>query len=128
MQRDPRQEIERLIEAMRGLSEQELLDQVYRRLVLICVVLLSPMDRGTGEMTVKLLLTGRPGCGKTTVIRRVVELLKDRRLAGFLHAGDRRIGLCREIRGKTAGNQDTVDRTAMNPPQPSSGVGLVHRG
>ncbi len=31
---DPRQEIERLIDAMRGLSERELLDQVYRRLVL----------------------------------------------------------------------------------------------
>jgi len=30
-----------------------------------------------------LLLTGPPGCGKTTVIRRVVELLKDWRLAGF---------------------------------------------
>jgi Cdc6-like AAA superfamily ATPase len=30
-----------------------------------------------------LLLTGPPGCGKTTVIRRVVEQMKDRRLAGF---------------------------------------------
>jgi nucleoside-triphosphatase len=30
-----------------------------------------------------LLLTGPPGCGKTTVIRRVVEILKGRRLAGF---------------------------------------------
>jgi nucleoside-triphosphatase len=31
----------------------------------------------------KLLLTGPPGCGKTTVIGRVVERMKDRRLAGF---------------------------------------------
>ena len=34
MAHDPRAEIERLIEQMRGLSEQELMDQVYRRLVL----------------------------------------------------------------------------------------------
>jgi DNA-directed RNA polymerase subunit RPC12/RpoP len=33
MKHDPRAEIERLIEQMRDLSEQELLDQVYRRLV-----------------------------------------------------------------------------------------------
>jgi hypothetical protein len=31
---DPRMEIERLIRQMRGLSERELLEQVYRRLVL----------------------------------------------------------------------------------------------
>jgi len=31
---DPRADIERLIEQMRDLSEQELMDQVYRRLVL----------------------------------------------------------------------------------------------
>lgn len=31
---DPRAEIERLIEQMRGVSEQELVDQVYRRLIL----------------------------------------------------------------------------------------------
>jgi len=34
LQRDPRAEIERLIDAMRDLSEQELLNQVYRRLIL----------------------------------------------------------------------------------------------
>jgi hypothetical protein len=33
LQHDPRPEIERLIEQMRASSEQELLDQVYRRLV-----------------------------------------------------------------------------------------------
>ena len=33
MQHDPRAEIERLIEQMRNVSKQELLDQVYRRLV-----------------------------------------------------------------------------------------------
>jgi nucleoside-triphosphatase len=31
-----------------------------------------------------LLLTGAPGCGKTTVLERVVEELSDLRLAGFL--------------------------------------------
>lgn len=30
-----------------------------------------------------VLLTGPPGCGKTTVIRRVIERLADLRLAGF---------------------------------------------
>ena len=33
LEHDPRAEIERLIEQMRELSERELLDQVYRRLV-----------------------------------------------------------------------------------------------
>jgi hypothetical protein len=38
MKLDPRAEIERLIEQMRESSEQELLDQVYRRLVLyLCI-------------------------------------------------------------------------------------------
>jgi nucleoside-triphosphatase len=32
----------------------------------------------------KLLLTGAPGCGKTTVLDRVVEQVGDLRLAGFL--------------------------------------------
>ncbi len=31
-----------------------------------------------------LLLTGSPGCGKTTVLKRVAEHLGDLRLAGFL--------------------------------------------
>ena len=31
-----------------------------------------------------LLLTGPPGCGKTTVLNRVAEHLRDHRLAGFL--------------------------------------------
>ena len=43
-----------------------------------------------------LLLTGRPGCGKTTVIQRVIERLGDRRLAGFytreLRRDGRRVG------------------------------------
>jgi nucleoside-triphosphatase len=34
--------------------------------------------------TKNLLLTGAPGCGKTTVLRRVAERLGDLRLAGFL--------------------------------------------
>ncbi len=43
-----------------------------------------------------ILLTGPPGCGKTTVVRRVIERLGSRRLAGFYsqelrHRG-RRVG------------------------------------
>jgi nucleoside-triphosphatase len=34
-------------------------------------------------MVQRILLTGPPGCGKTTVVRRVIERLRDRRLAGF---------------------------------------------
>ena len=44
-----------------------------------------------------ILLTGLPGCGKTTLVRSVVERLGDLRLAGFftqelLGADDRRVG------------------------------------
>jgi len=35
------------------------------------------------ENPLRLLLTGPPGCGKTTVMLRLAELLPDRRLAGF---------------------------------------------
>jgi nucleoside-triphosphatase len=43
-----------------------------------------------------LLLTGLPGCGKTTAVRRLVERLADLRLAGFLthelREGGNRVG------------------------------------
>jgi nucleoside-triphosphatase len=39
-----------------------------------------------------LLLTGLPGCGKTTVVRRVIERLGGRRLAGFYTQEIRREG------------------------------------
>ena len=40
----------------------------------------------------RLLLTGRPGIGKTTVVRRLAELLGDWRLAGFYTEEIRREG------------------------------------
>jgi nucleoside-triphosphatase len=36
-----------------------------------------------GQASKNLLVTGPPGCGKTTVIRRLIERLGDLRLAGF---------------------------------------------
>jgi hypothetical protein len=50
LQHDPRAEIERLIEQMRESSERELLDQVYRRLV---VYLCGPCYRQWIEEPVK---------------------------------------------------------------------------
>ncbi len=48
------------------------------------------------EVLGKLLLTGPPGCGKTTVIERLIDLVADLRLAGFytseLREGGRRVG------------------------------------
>jgi nucleoside-triphosphatase len=43
--------------------------------------------------TEHVLLTGLPGCGKTTVVCRVVELLKNRRLAGFFTQEIRQHGM-----------------------------------
>jgi len=50
LKRDPRAEIERLIEQMGSLSEQELLDQVYRRLI---VYLCGPCYRQWIEDPIK---------------------------------------------------------------------------
>jgi len=47
-----------------------------------------------------ILLTGRPGCGKTTVVRRVVERLRGGPVCGFwteeVHEGGRRVGFAIE--------------------------------
>jgi nucleoside-triphosphatase len=37
----------------------------------------------TGQSKPRILLTGRPGCGKTTVVKRAVELVGVERCAGF---------------------------------------------
>jgi nucleoside-triphosphatase len=51
-----------------------------------------------------LLLTGPPGCGKTTAVRRLIDRLSDLRLAGFytqeLREGGKRVGF--EIVGLSA--------------------------
>src|SRR5437660_900104 len=48
------------------------------------------------ETTRNVLLTGPPSCGKTTVVRRLVERLADLRVAGFytqeLREGGGRVG------------------------------------
>ena len=53
-----------------------------------------------------LLLTGSPGCGKTTVIRRLVERLANRRVAGFytqeIRLKGQRVGF--EVRGLNGGH------------------------
>ena len=54
-----------------------------------------------------ILLTGRPGCGKTTVIRRVAELLPGRALAGFyteeIRVGGQRQGFAVRTFSNTTG-------------------------
>jgi nucleoside-triphosphatase len=56
----------------------------------------------------KILLTGAPGCGKTTVIRQLAELLKTIRLAGFYTAeicdGNQRTG----FQAHTFDNQEAL--------------------
>jgi nucleoside-triphosphatase len=53
-----------------------------------------------------VLLTGPPDCGKTTVIRRLVERLADRRAAGFytqeIRKKGQRVGF--EVRGLNGGH------------------------
>jgi nucleoside-triphosphatase len=55
----------------------------------------------------KILLTGDPGCGKTTVVRRVVERLTDHvSMTGFLTEEIRELGTRKGFRGRTLDGQD----------------------
>lgn len=55
-----------------------------------------------------LLLTGVPGVGKTTVIRRVAERLRSRRLAGFYTEEIREHGVRRGFRLTTLDGQEKI--------------------
>jgi nucleoside-triphosphatase len=55
-----------------------------------------------------LLLTGSPGVGKTTVMRRVAELLRNRRLAGFYTAEIREHGVRRGFSLTTFDGQERI--------------------
>ena len=55
-----------------------------------------------------LLLTGRPGVGKTTVVRRLAELLGDWKLAGFFTLEMRREGRREGFRAVTFDNGEWV--------------------
>ena len=59
------------------------------------------------SVQLKLLLTGVPGCGKTTVMTRLAKLVGDRRLAGFvteeiLNSGQRTGFQAKTFRGEEA--------------------------
>jgi nucleoside-triphosphatase len=55
-----------------------------------------------------LLLSGRPGVGKTTVVRRLAELLGDRMLAGFYTVEMRREGRRQGFRAITFDDRERV--------------------
>jgi nucleoside-triphosphatase len=55
----------------------------------------------------RILLTGDPGCGKTTVVRRVVERLTDHvSMTGFLTEEIRELGTRKGFRGRTLDGHD----------------------
>jgi nucleoside-triphosphatase len=67
----------------------------------------------------RLLLTGPPGCGKTTVILRLADLLRDLRLAGFytqeLREHGQRVGF--EAVGLSSGHRATMAHVNFNSGQ-----------
>lgn len=66
-----------------------------------------------------LLLTGRPGVGKTTVLRRVAEILEGWRLAGFHTEEIREDGVRKGFRGVgLAGEPEVVIAHVDRPAQP----------
>jgi nucleoside-triphosphatase len=71
-------------------------------------------------MIMGLLLTGAPGVGKTTIVRKVGERLSDLRLAGFYTAEIRARGERRGFRLVTfAGEQQTIAHVDIRGPRVS---------
>jgi nucleoside-triphosphatase len=68
-------------------------------------------------MTHNLLITGRPGTGKTTIIRRIAESFGDRNLTGFytqeIREGGTRVGF--EL-VSTGGKRRVLARTGLESP------------
>jgi nucleoside-triphosphatase len=53
--------------------------------------------------SVKILLTGLPGCGKTTVVMQIVENLGSEKVAGFYTQEIRERGVRKGFRWKSLG-------------------------
>jgi nucleoside-triphosphatase len=68
-----------------------------------------------------LLLTGRPGIGKTTVLLRLAGLLADRRFVGFTTAEIREAGRRVGFRGTTLDGREVVIAHEIRPGSPRVG-------
>src|SRR2546422_404949 len=74
-----------------------------------------------------LLLTGPPGSGKTTALRRAADRLRDRRLGGFYTEEIRRRGERRGFRAVTFDGQTWDLARVDRPGPPRSWIGCGRR-